>query len=64
MGKVHILCKTGVEWNEIVAVYANESDAETACARHEVSRLASKDVMDRMSSYVIDTREVIGEPHD
>ena len=56
--KVHIVCKSGVEWNEIVGVYAKREHAETARARHEVRRKSSKSVTDMLSQYVIETHTV------
>ena len=56
----YIVCKSGVEWNEIVAVYLDEDEANTACERHELRRRGSKDVMDKLSMYVVETHTISG----
>ena len=53
--QVHIVCKSGVEWNEIHSVHLCIKEAELERDRMEAKRKISQDAPDE-SSYVIDTR--------
>ncbi len=54
--QVHIVCKSGVEWNEIHSVHLCIKEAELERDRMEAKRKVSQDVIDQLSTYVIDTR--------
>ncbi len=54
--QVHIVCKSGVEWNEIHSVHLCIKEAELERDRMEAKRKVSQDVIDQFSTYVIDTR--------
>ena len=59
MANVYIVCRSGVEWNDIIAVYADESAAQADADARESVRLLSTDVIERMSSYDVVTKPLI-----
>ena len=56
----YIVCKAGVEWNQIIAVYLDGEQAQTECDRLELLRLSSDDIFDRLSQYVVETHPISG----
>ena len=53
--QVHIVCKSGVEWNEIHSAHFCGKEAGAERDRMEAKRKASSDMIDQLSSYVIHT---------
>lgn len=56
--EVYIIFKTGPEWNVPQRAYHSKDDAHEECAKMEKRRKKSKNPLDQLSQYVVETMEV------